>query len=237
MLKKITVSVCAALCALTVSVCAKTVREACVEVSEHFGAPLTQNTEIIKKCKNYRSISESDAEIAARAMSAGLLIPKNNVLNMDSEDLTPVIDGITAYGIKNGYKVVTDKYYNGAIDNAPVTEDAFLLTDPVHGEEYTALIKENKCAAVMPLGTLKRPVLYKAKLYIADGGTIAFDSVMRYSIGMWMDAGLKGRLLLAEPVGFSVDADLLNQQFIDKTIYFYGDAYDQTVKIYSMRSE
>ena len=116
------------------------------------GVPETADVSVIRKCKNYRSISDDDTKIAARAMSAGLLYPKDNVLDMKSDDLTPLIDGLTAYGLKNGYKVVTAVYANGEIDKAAVDGDTFVIGELTSGETYTALIKQNRCAAVMTPG-------------------------------------------------------------------------------------
>ncbi len=223
------------LISMTVCVEAKTVREAAAEAVSFFGIAEGQTPDAIKKCKNYRLIAEEDVAPAATAIGAGLLIPKNGVLNMDSEDLTPVINGITSYGIKNGYKVVTDVYANGEIDKASVTDETLTLTELESGTEYTALIKRNKCVAVMPLGDLKKPVLYKARVFISDGNIISFDNVMRYSLGQWMDAGQNGRLLFGTFDGTT--ADVINTQYMDKTVYFYADAYEPTVKIYAMRSE
>jgi len=225
------------LISMTVCVEAKTVRKAAAEAVGFFGIVEGQTPEAIYKCKNYRLVAEEDVVPAATAIGAGLLIPKNGVLDMDSEDLTPVINGITSYGIRNGYKVVTDVFANGEIDRAAVTDETFTLTELSSGEQYTALIKYNKCVAVLPLGDLKKPVLYKARMYVADGNTISFDSVMRYSLGQWMDAGLNGRLLFGQPHGFEISADILNTQYMDKTVYFYADAYEQVVKIYAMREE
>ena len=234
MIKKIVSAVFAAAMILGIWVSAANLGEACAEAADHFGVPETADVSIIRKCKNYRSISDEDAKIAARAMSAGLLYPKDNVLDMKNDDLTPLIDGLTAYGLKNGYKVVTAVYANGEIDKAAVDGDTFVIGELTSGETYTALIKQNRCAAVMTPGTLKKPVLYKAQLYIADSGTLAFDGVMRYSLGMWMDAGLNGRLLLGIPEGFSFDPDFANKNLIDKTICFYADAEAPVVKIYSV---
>lgn len=234
MIKKIISAMFAAVMILGISVSAANLGEACAEAADRFGVPETADVSVIRKCKNYRSISDDDAKIAARAMSAGLLYPKDNVLDMKSDDLTPLIDGLTAYGLKNGYKVVTAVYANGEIDKAAVDGDTFVIGELTSGETYTALIKQNRCAAVMTPGTLKKPVLYKARLYIADSGTLAFDGVMRYSLGMWMDAGLNGRLLLGTPEGFSFDPDFANNNLIDKTMYFYADAETSVVKIYSI---
>jgi len=48
---------------------------------------------------------------------------------------------------------------------------------------------------------------------------------------------LNGRLLFGQPHGFEISADILNTQYMDKTVYFYADAYEQVVKIYAMREE
>ncbi len=216
------------------SVEAKTVREATAEALNHFKIEESANTSAIRRCKNYASIDEADVYVAATALDAGILIPKNNVLNMDSEDLTPLVNGITSYGIKSGkYKVTTGVFANGEIDKAAVTEDSFKLCQLETGKEYTALIRNNRCEAVLPLGDIKKPVLYKGRIFIADGNLISFDRVQRYSMGKWMDAGLGGRLLFGTPVGFTVPD--INTLHIDKEVYIYADAYEDTVKIYGMR--
>ena len=149
MFKRIISAVFAAVIILGISVNAANLGEACAEAADRFGVPETADVSVIRKCKNYRSISDDDAKIAARAMSAGLLYPKDNVLDMKSDDLTPLIDGLTEYGLKNGYKVVTSVYANGEIDKAAVDGDTFVIGELTSGETYTALIKQNRFAAVM----------------------------------------------------------------------------------------
>lgn len=230
------VLLCACIMCMTVTVQAKTVRTATEEALEFFKIQQSENSAAIRKCRNYASIAEDDVLLAQTALDAGILVLKNGVLNMDSEDLTPIINGITSYGIKSGeYKVVTAVYQNGEIDKAPVTDETFLLSPIASGNEYTALIKNNKCAAVFEPGDIKNPVLYKGRLYIADGNDICFDNVQRYSLGKWINVDTKGRLMIGQTVGFSVSADDINANYLDKTVYFYADATDETVKIYGMR--
>ena len=226
---------CAFVLFFSISAEAKTVREGTKEVLNHLKIEESANTSAIRKCKNYASINEDDVPLAATAIEAGVLIPKNGVLNMDSDDLTPLINGLTSYGIKTGYKVVTGKFNKDEIEKTPVTEDTFLLCELIKGEEYTALIRNNKCEIVMPVGEIKKPVLYTGRIFIAQGNVISFDNVQRYSMGMWMDAGLNGRLLFGTPVGFSISDYEINTKYIDKTVFFYADASEDTVKIYGMR--
>lgn len=229
------VLLCAILLCFSMSAQAKTVRDGTKEVLDYLKIEESGNTSAIRKCKNYASISEDDVPLAATAIDAGVLIPKDRVLNMDSEDLTPLVNGLTSYGIKNGYKVVTGKFGNNQIEKTPVTEDTFSLCELVNGEEYTALIKNNVCQIVMPVGDIKKPVLYTGRIFIAQGNIISFDNVQRYSMGEWMDSGLHGKLLFGTPVGFSVSEYEINTNYIDKTVYFYGDTSEDVVKIYGMR--
>lgn len=234
-MKKLTVLIIMLLC-LTISAEAKTVREAAKEAVDFFGVEQGAFPDAYKKCKNYRTIAEDDIALASDAIGFGLLIPQNGVLNMDSEDLTPIIDGITSYGIKSGYKVVTEKFTNGEFDKAPVSDNTFVL-EPLEKEKvYTALIKNNVCVAAVPTGEVKKPTLYKARLYVADGNFVSFVDVMRYSLGKWMDAGCGDNLMFCEMYGTNISADVLNN-YMDKTVYFYADKSDPIVKIYSMRYE
>lgn len=218
-----------------VSANAKTVREAAAEVVQAFNIEESNDRTVLFKCKNYRFIAEEDIPLVMTAIKAGVLIPKNGVLDLDSEDLSPVINGVTSYAIKNGkYKVVTD-VYNGTIDMAAVTDATYKMCELKSNETYTAVIENNKCVAVMPMGDIKKPVLYKAKLYIADIGGASFYDVYRYSMGQWIKANLDNRLLIGEYVGFNLDSELLNGQYLDNTIYLYADSFDYVSKIYAMR--
>lgn len=222
---------------LAVPLCAsaKTVREATEEVINFFNIPESQDKSVLFKCKNYRFIDEADKPMVMTALKGGVLIPKNGVLNLDSEDLSPLINGVTSYAIKSGkYKVVTEKY-NGTVDMAEITEDTYKMCELKSGEYYTAVIESNKCVVVMPMGDLLRPVLYKAKLYIADNGGASFYDVYRYSMGQWIKANFDERLLIGEYSGFTLDCDMLNQQYIDKTMYIYADSFNHISKIYAIR--
>lgn len=222
---------------LAVPICAsaKTVREATLEVISAFDIPASQDAKVLSKCKNYRLIDEADKPLVMTALKGGVLIPKNGVLNLDSEDLSPLINGVTSYAIKSGkYKVVTEKY-NGTIDMAEITDDTYKMCELKSGEYYTAVIENNICVAVMPTGDLIRPVLYKAKLFIADNGGASFYDVYRYSMGQWIKANFDDRLLIGEYSGFNLDCDMLNQQYIDKTMYIYADSFTHISKIYAIR--
>ncbi|MBQ3114537.1 MAG: hypothetical protein IJC06_00220 [Clostridia bacterium] len=222
---------------LAVPLCAsaKTVREATLEVIEVFNIPSSDDTAVLYKCKNYRKIDEQDKPLVITALKSGILIPKNGVLDLDSEDLSPVINGVTSYAIKSGnYKVVTE-VYNGTIDMAEITENTYKMCELKSKEYYTAVIQNNKCVAVMPMGDLLRPVLYKAKLYIAEQGGASFYDTYRYSMGQWIKANFDDRLLVGEYSGFTIDHNLLNSEYIDKTMYIYADSFSNISKIFAIR--
>ncbi|MBO7208718.1 MAG: hypothetical protein J6V58_03160 [Clostridia bacterium] len=222
---------------LAVPLCAsaKTVREATTEVISAFDIPASQDSGVLFKCKNYRLIDEADKPLVMTALKGGVLIPENGVLNLDSEDLSPLINGVTSYAIKSGkYKVVTEKY-NGTIDMAEITDNTYKMCELKSGEYYTAVIENNQCVAVMPMGDLLRPVLYKAKLFIAESGGASFYDVYRYSMGQWIKANFDDRLLIGEYNGFSIDSNLLNEQYIDKTMYIYADSFNHISKFYAIR--
>ena len=189
------------------------------------------NQDVLRKFKNWYYINDEHKPVLAKAANAGLFAPKNNYADIDSGDLTPLVNGVISYGLKNkGYKIVTGAYNTFNVAGAAVnSETVFIDGAPIEGKLYSCLVdKKNNAAVLWEPRDIKLPTVLRGELYISYDNRLVLKSLQRSSYEFWIDVNKQEYTEIE--VDFPINMDYLNSYCLDKTIYILADCYDNKIK-------
>ncbi len=195
-------------------------------------------TDVIKHYKDWRYIDNFYKISVATAIREGILLPNNKIISPKSEDISPIIKGLTYYGIKNpNYNIVSSVYTLQSIGVAEVNLDTIviigneiggmgLLTEGIY---YNAIVDKNdKATIVWKQNNIKIPTLLRGKLFFKEGNKLILTSLEKSTFGSWSNVANEkyidvelGNINVTQNKRIIYD-DELNSNFLDGFVYILG---------------
>lgn len=195
--------------------------------------------DVIKHYKDWRYVDDFYKTSVATALRDGILIPNNKIISPKSEDISPIIKGLTYYGIKNkNYNIVSSVYTMQSIGGATVDIDTMVIVGNecanlgflTEGTFYNALVdKNNKAVVVWKQNNVKIPTLLRGKLFLKEGSKLILTSLEKPTFDKWTN--VTNKKYIEVELG-NVDVmqdkrvvynDELNSNFLDGFVYILGD--------------
>lgn len=195
-------------------------------------------TDVIKHYKDWRYIDNFYKISVATAIREGILLSNNKIISPKSEDISPIIKGLTYYGIKNpNYTIVSSVYTLQSIGVAEVNLDTMviigneiggmgLLTEGIY---YNALVDKNdKAIIVWKQNNIKIPTLLRGKLFFKEGNKLILTSLEKSTFDKWSNVANEkyidvelGNINVTQNKRIIYD-DELNSNFLDGFVYILG---------------
>ena len=222
-----------ALLTLTSGVYADNLGDATANVLSHLNMETDGDLSPLMYCKNYSFIPAEYRETVAAGLKYGILATDNGIIKADGNVLKSLYYGLASYSIKsNNYRLVAGYYVGNKISGATVGSSTLCLDELTGSDLFTAMIdKSNNAVIVWRAGNVVLPALYRGTVYICGDGNLVLYNAERYSFDSWISAmGGKSYIDVPCPENMSITEDEINLYYIDKTVYFIADSYDNKIK-------
>lgn len=222
-----------ALFMLTSSVYADNLGDATAKVLSHLNVETDGDLSPLMYCKNYSFIPDDYKETVAAGLKHGILASDNGVINAEGNVLKSLYYGLASYSIKSdNYRLVAGYYVGNKISGATISSSTLCLDELTGSDLFTAMIdKSNNAVIVWRAGSVVLPALYRGTVYICGDGNLVLYNAERYSFDSWVNAmGGKSHIDVPCPENMSITEDEINLDYIDKTVYFIADGYDNKIR-------
>ena len=170
----------------------------------------------------------------AGAVTAKLFCPTNRLLRPKSTELSPVINGIISFTIRNnGFETVKLTKEGSTViqDNALFIIDDKLSDEPPDDftDCYAVVNRNNKAFVVFRDAKTTVNYMYQGKVFYRDGQTVILTEAKKYINGTWQSfsSAKYTAVLLGENVSVMLNGNALTQNEIngmhlDRMAYFIG---------------
>ena len=227
-MKKTICIFCIFLAFFSVDVSASTLGEALKMVMERLEIEASDDTSYADTLQNRLKITEKS--VISTAIKNKLLISKNNVINLDGTDFTPLINGIVyRTAADDRYKIITGTLYTLEKVNHVVFSDETVYVTPELSRDdlnrqdvYTCVVtSDNMAEYVWIASEFIQPSMYRAKLYWADDNIMIVTGLERKAFRFWIAENT------VEYTEFDMTNVRVDKQFVlnnlDCTVYIFAD--------------
>ena len=223
-------------------VSAKTLNDAIKMMMETQKIEVKDSTIYADRLQNRNEISEKS--LISSAIENRVVIAKNNVLNVNGSDFSPVTDAVVRrvvsdirYGVVSGNLSTLEK-----ANHVHFSDETIYLTPNFSRKDlnsetlYTCVINaDNGAEYVWVAGEFRQPSIYRARLYWADENAMVVTKLERKAFRFWM---MENTSSYTE---FDTNNLKIDRQFIldnlDQTVYIFADYRDGKYIAYGIGKE
>lgn len=241
-MKKIICVFCVLLGILCTNVSAATLEDAVRKVTEILDIKAENDTSYADKLHNRLEIK--DKKLANSAIKNKIVICKNNVLNFNGNDFSPLTNGLIYRYVREGYCSVLSGTFEDLerVKKVDFNDETFYITpnfsysDITKSTIYTCIVgMDNKAKFVWADGKIKQPAIYRAKLYWADENLLVATDLEKRIFGNWFSEG-HGGFVEFDATELNVDRNFVLEN-LDKPVYLFADNYGGKYTVYGIGKE
>lgn len=194
------------------------------------GIAVEQDTQYAELLHNRRYIQ--DKQLVHTALKYGILAPDGYVLDMEGENLIPLLKGILKECLADGQmKVVTgglrelERQQVAFSDETVYLTETFSRADLNDADLYTAVVNLQEQAVYVWKAQpgLMHPAIYRGTAYWLEDGTLLLKNAQRRHFTYWY--GLEGAYTAADASALGLTAAEFTAKYMDKTVYMVIDDY------------